>query len=167
MHSTEGGSDWQKIIICILTKPQRYDFNKANSSKLDTALTFPMQLDMLSYTTRVLQPKTKKSSNGEAAEPPLPKYMQPLAPRSPGWYDLTCVVVHVGKMDAGHYVCFCRKEDQWFKFDDSKVTLAGEQMVLEQEPYLLFYVQRNLGPADKPKAADSSGIAKTSGDGEE
>ena len=72
----------------------------------------------------------------------------PLHARSPGWYDLNAVVVHHGKMNAGHYVCFCRRDEQWFKFDDSKVTLASETQVLQAEAYMLFYIIRNLGPVE-------------------
>lgn len=72
----------------------------------------------------------------------------PLHARSPGWYDLNAVVVHHGKMNAGHYVCFCRRDEQWFKYDDSKVTLASETQVLQAEAYMLFYIIRNLGPGE-------------------
>ena len=27
-------------------------------------------------------------------------------------YDLLCVVVHVGEIDTGHYITYCRKGDQ-------------------------------------------------------
>ena len=33
---------------------------------------------------------------------------------------------------------------QWFLFDDSKVTLAGEADVLGADAYLLFYIIRSL-----------------------
>lgn len=33
---------------------------------------------------------------------------------------------------------------QWFLFDDSKVTLAGEAAVLGADAYLLFYIIRSL-----------------------
>lgn len=33
---------------------------------------------------------------------------------------------------------------QWFRFDDSMVTLATEKDVLGAQAYLLFYVVRNL-----------------------
>lgn len=143
---------------------QRYEHNnpKNNPSKIDTALRFPLQLDMSPYTSRALRQK-KKANGGidpidTASLPNYPSWMQPLTPRSPGWYDLYCVVVHLGKIDAGHYICYCKRDGQWFKYDDSKVTVATEKAVLEQEPYLLFYVVRNLGQGanDAGGSADSS-----------
>lgn len=70
-------------------------------------------------------------------------------PRSPGWYDLSTVVVHIGKLDGGHYICYCKRDRQWFKFNDNKVTLATEAQVLGAEAYLLFYILRNLGPLEE------------------
>lgn len=87
----------------------------------------------------------------------------PLHARSPGWYDLNAVVVHHGKMNAGHYICFCRRDEQWFKFDDSKVTLASEAQVLQAEAYMLFYIVRNLGPAEE-KVERITGESKNGND---
>ena len=111
-------------------------------------MNFPLQLDMSPYTTRAhRQNKARLNSH----EPPSPKSNLPLTPRSPGWYDLSSVVVHLGKIDAGHYICYCQRDGQWFKFDDSKVTVASEKVVLEAEAYLLFYVIRSLPASEKEK----------------
>ena len=103
-------------------------------------------------------PMTPPPSNSSAASSPnaaaassqqngsgLTAGSNPFCPRSHGWYDLSTVVVHVGKIDAGHYLCYCKRDEQWFKFDDSKVTLADERQVLNADAYLLFYVVRSLG----------------------
>lgn len=34
--------------------------------------------------------------------------------------------------------------EQWFKFDDHKVTMASESHVLGAEAFLLFYIIRSL-----------------------
>ena len=60
-------------------------------------------------------------------------------------YDLSAVIVHKGKMESGHYICYCREGKDWFMFDDSKVVLISESEVLEANAYLLFYVVRWLG----------------------
>lgn len=60
-------------------------------------------------------------------------------------YDLSAVVVHKGKMESGHYICYCREGNDWFMFDDSKVVLVSETEVLEANAYLLFYVIQWLG----------------------
>ena len=85
--------------------------------------------------------------------------------RSKYVYDLSSVVVHKGKLDAGHYFVFCRQGDQvrlpsflslaptltqvllkfkWMLFDDDKVTAANEADVLNVDAYLLFYGLRSL-----------------------
>lgn len=97
---------------------------------------------MSPYTTRAHKLKKKSFEDKPANYPPLPS---PLAPRSPGWYDLSSVVVHIGQMSGGHYITYCRKEERWFKFDDSKVTTVSEAEVLDAEAYILFYVVRRLG----------------------
>lgn len=77
-------------------------------------------------------------------------------------YDLMSVVVHVGEIDTGHYVSYCRvgeqvglplshtsdqlfnTHSQWFKFNDHKVELASLSEVLSAQAYLLFYIIRSL-----------------------
>lgn len=77
-------------------------------------------------------------------------------------YDLLSVVVHVGEIDTGHYVVYCRVGDQvwrrscllflhvsanteqWFAFNDHKVEMASKSEVLSAKAYLLFYIIRSL-----------------------
>ncbi|KFY24646.1 hypothetical protein V493_05121 [Pseudogymnoascus sp. VKM F-4281 (FW-2241)] len=44
----------------------------------------------------------------------------------------------------GHYISYSRVGNQWFKFDDHKVTMASESHVLGAEAFLLFYIIRSL-----------------------
>lgn len=124
---------------------------------------------MLPYTTRAHRTKKKNLPPGTDPADFDPNGPTPLSARSPGWYDLSTVVVHMGKMDAGHYVCYCRRDDTWFKFDDSKVTLATEAQVLNADAYLLFYVVRSLGrslpPEEKKKKKKERG-GEEGGEGE-
>ncbi|TDZ35108.1 Ubiquitin carboxyl-terminal hydrolase 8 [Colletotrichum sidae] len=97
-------------------------------SKIDTVVNFPLQLNMLPYTTRGRGTEAKDSFElGRSCT-----------------YDLLGVVVHVGELDTGHYVSYCRMGDQWFKFNDHKVELAANSDVLSAQPYLLFYIIRAL-----------------------
>ena len=78
-------------------------------------------------------------------------------------FDLQTVVVHIGGLNGGHYVAYCRSgkevsfadrrpralgwiltRGQWHKFDDNKVTVATERQVLGEEAYLLMYTVRNV-----------------------
>lgn len=54
-------------------------------------------------------------------------------------YDLIGVIVHKGTMDSGHYINYCRRNEDWFLFDDSKVVLARLADVLNAEAYILIY----------------------------
>ena len=87
-----------------------------------------MQIDMYPYTTHGL---VDQNDHGNTSLPYL--------------YDLSAAIVHKGKMDSGHYICYCREGSDWFIFDDSKVVLVTESEVLEANAYLLFYVVRWLG----------------------
>lgn len=89
---------------------------------------FPIQLNMYPYTTQ-----GRADHHNHDQTPQL------------HMYDLSAVVVHKGKMDSGHYICYCREGNDWFMFDDSKVVLVSETEVLEANAYLLFYIVRWLG----------------------
>ncbi|MCJ1308615.1 hypothetical protein MMC25_002268 [Agyrium rufum] len=153
--------------MCITFKRYEKTHEKKEPIKLDTKVAFPLQLDMTPYTTRNFQrvrtyqqAQKQNQQRGNAADaageppqqPPFDPYRTPLSARSLGWYDLAAVIVHIGAtINTGHYICYCRRGDRWLKFDDNKVTLAGEKEVLAANPYLLFYVVRNLkeGPNGK------------------
>ena len=124
-----------------LIRFQRYEktHEKKDPQKLDTKLNFPLQIDMSPFTAR--NHKNHKSSSTTNPWDPSSAYSS----RSPGWYDLSSVVIHIGQLNAGHYICYCRRGDRWLKFDDNKVMLADTKEVLAAEAYLLFYVARNLG----------------------
>jgi len=68
------------------------------------------------------------------------------------------VVVHHGEgTNAGHYKCFCKRDDQWFEYNDQKVMLASEKQVLGAEAYLLFYIVRDVGDMGEKKAVGERG----------
>ncbi|MCJ1394973.1 hypothetical protein MMC18_007854 [Xylographa bjoerkii] len=147
--------------VCIQFK--RYEHNKGNPQKLNTKVNFPLQLDMSPYTSRAHR-KKKTSEN----QPLSPLPVSPLTPRSLGWYDLSTVVVHEGlDVTGGHYYCFCRRDDQWFKFDDHRVTLATEAQVLDANAYILFYIIRHLGSAAEKAAITekTNGVAEQTVEG--
>jgi uncharacterized UBP type Zn finger protein len=59
-------------------------------------------------------------------------------------YHLSSVIVHKGQMDTGHYVNYTREGNEWFLFDDSKVTMVNESEVLKAEAYILVYVTSDI-----------------------
>ncbi|KAL8189550.1 hypothetical protein R6Q57_029116 [Mikania cordata] len=56
-------------------------------------------------------------------------------------YTLYGVLVHAGwSTDSGHYYCFVRTSSgTWYALDDNRVFQVSENMVFEQEAYMLFY----------------------------
>lgn len=111
---------------------KRFEFKQGRhdraASKIDTQVHFPLQLNMLPYTDLSRTQDTK--GNHELARSCT--------------YDLMSVVVHVGEIETGHYLSYCRVGDQWFKFNDHKVELASISDVLGAEAYLLFYIVRSV-----------------------
>ncbi|KAF1808465.1 cysteine proteinase [Eremomyces bilateralis CBS 781.70] len=119
----------QRLTPVLTIHLKRFEHNKT-SSKIETKVKFPLELDMYPYTTRA---KSHPIKPGSIQNPP-PSCV----------YELSSVVVHKGKIDSGHYVSYSREGPDWFQFDDVKVTLASEAEVLDANAYLLFYVLRGL-----------------------
>lgn len=130
--------------LCIHLK--RYE-NEPNAllRKLSVRVTFPLQLDMAPYTTRMQDRYGEDPDDGDfagASDNPSAKITPAslsLVPHQPRWYYLTSVIVHLGTLQGGHYISYCRHKDQWFRFDDERVKPVCKAAVLAQEPYLLFY----------------------------
>ncbi|PXF49933.1 Ubiquitin carboxyl-terminal hydrolase 22 [Gracilariopsis chorda] len=59
-------------------------------------------------------------------------------------YDLFAVVNHSGRIDSGHYTSIIRRQGEWFRCDDEKVSRIAQvgEIVRSEEAYLVFYVQR-------------------------
>lgn len=112
---------------------KRFEHSKSAPTKLETKITFPLELDFYPYTTRFKKSAKAQQSNGYI---PLP---QPAL-----IYELTGVIVHKGKIDSGHYISYSRENSDWFLFDDNKAMTASEAEVLGANAYLLFYTVRNL-----------------------
>ncbi|RDA84658.1 hypothetical protein CP532_4516 [Ophiocordyceps camponoti-leonardi (nom. inval.)] len=66
------------------------------ASKIDNVVQFPLQLNMFPYTNRV---RTSEGRDNLELERSC-------------MYDLLSVVVHVGEIETGHYVSYCRVGDQ-------------------------------------------------------
>lgn len=113
---------------------KRFEHSKSNASKLETKITFPLQLDLYPYTTRAKAAQSKKPQlNGFVPEPPNTLI-----------YELSAVIVHKGKIDSGHYISYSREGTDWFLFDDNKAVTASEAEVLDANAYLLFYMAKDV-----------------------
>jgi ubiquitin C-terminal hydrolase len=81
-------------------------------------------------------------------------------------YRLTAIVSHSGTSPlCGHYIAWCRvrsepppnnmnhedknDEGKWYLFNDSHVSPAKEEQVLDAEAFILMYERRQVLPSDK------------------
>ncbi|XP_016462441.1 ubiquitin carboxyl-terminal hydrolase 20 [Nicotiana tabacum] len=99
---------------------KRFENDGSFVEKVDKHVSFPLELDLLPYTD------SNQIANEEMK------------------YDLYAVIVHSGFSScSGHYYSFIRSApDEWYKFDDSEVFRVQEDLVLEEEAYIMFYAKR-------------------------
>jgi hypothetical protein len=106
---------------------QRFDAADFFGGKISAPIEFPNFLDATPFVAPV---------------PPMPESNPP-----PATYLLTGVVSHFGQTaSSGHYVAyaFCPRRRGWFHFDDKAVREVGEEVVLKQRAYLLFYSRADV-----------------------
>ncbi|KAG8646912.1 ubiquitin C-terminal hydrolase 12 [Manihot esculenta] len=102
-------------VLQLQLKRFEYDFMRDTMVKINDRYEFPLQLDL-------------DRENG--------KYLSPEADRSVrNLYTLHSVLVHSGGVHGGHYYAFIRPtlSDQWFKFDDERVTKEDMKRALEEQ----------------------------------
>ncbi|CAL5365147.1 unnamed protein product [Camellia sinensis] len=102
-------------VLQLQLKRFEYDFMRDTMVKINDRYEFPLQLDL-------------DRENG--------KYLSPEADRSVrNLYTLHSVLVHSGGVHGGHYYAYIRPTltDQWFKFDDERVTKEDIKRALEEQ----------------------------------
>uniref|UniRef100_A0A0D6QRD3 ubiquitinyl hydrolase 1 n=1 Tax=Araucaria cunninghamii TaxID=56994 RepID=A0A0D6QRD3_ARACU len=102
-------------VLQLQLKRFEYDFMRDMMVKINDRYEFPLQLDL-------------DRENG--------RYLSPDADRSVrNLYTLHSVLVHSGGVHGGHYYAYIRPtlSDQWFKFDDERVTKEDMKRALEEQ----------------------------------
>ncbi|XP_047317726.1 ubiquitin C-terminal hydrolase 12-like isoform X2 [Impatiens glandulifera] len=102
-------------VLQLQLKRFEYDFMRDTMVKINDRYEFPLELDL---------------DRGNC------KYLSPEADRSVrNLYTLHSVLVHSGGVHGGHYYAFIRPTlcDQWFKFDDERVTKEDIKRALEEQ----------------------------------
>ncbi|CAN8064949.1 unnamed protein product [Agarophyton chilense] len=150
-------------IICFHFKRFEQSFASIRRSemvKIDTPVEFPADgLDLFPFqTSEVLRRRdgdavqqvgttavsntTDPPPNDQPKGPKSPKAM--VRPSKDAVYDLFAVVNHSGRIDSGHYTSIIRRQGEWFRCDDEKVSRVAEvgEIIRSEEAYLVFYVQR-------------------------
>lgn len=60
-------------------------------------------------------------------------------------YELFSAICHIGSVNTGHYVVFTKNaQGQWLKFDDSVISIAKQEDVVNSNAYLLYYIIHNI-----------------------
>lgn len=112
--------------------------DKSSARKVEAPVRFPASLNMVEFTTHAV----KASSPGPKAKPGADALYP--GPDSLYEYDLFAVVCHEGSIDNGHYICYTRHQDEWYRYDDDKVTHSTLGACLNSQAYMCFYVKRHL-----------------------
>ncbi|KAJ9540076.1 hypothetical protein OSB04_026582 [Centaurea solstitialis] len=102
-------------VLQLQLKRFEYDFMRDTMVKINDRYEFPLQLDL-------------DREDG--------KYLSPQADRSVrNLYTLHSVLVHSGGVHGGHYYAYIRPtlSDQWFKFDDERVTKEDMKRALDEQ----------------------------------
>ncbi|KAI3734586.1 hypothetical protein L6452_14057 [Arctium lappa] len=102
-------------VLQLQLKRFEYDFMRDTMVKINDRYEFPLQLDL-------------DREDG--------KYLSPQADRSVrNLYTLHSVLVHSGGVHGGHYYAYIRPtlSDQWFKFDDERVTKEDIKRALDEQ----------------------------------
>jgi len=116
--------------------------DRGTAHKIEASVRFPASINMAEYTTLVMNARDGKHERGRETEgSDLDSYSGPQALYD---YDLFSVVCHDGQIDNGHYTCFTRYQDEWYHFDDDKVTHSTLGKCLKSQAYMCFYVKKHL-----------------------
>jgi ubiquitin carboxyl-terminal hydrolase 22/27/51 len=141
-------------ILCMQVNRFQNEFRGGSvvQKKIKGRVQYPLEIDMMPYTT-----KGKKSKKGREEGKGEEGHDDERGGDDGGGdrftYELESVIVHEGKaIEQGHYFAFCRGTSgeerggrrEWYMFNDAKVTVAAEGLVLEQEAYLLFYSLKRI-----------------------
>ncbi|KAL6298643.1 cysteine proteinase [Sparassis latifolia] len=115
--------------------------DKTTAHKIEAPVRIPASLNMAPYTSLVMDTKSEEGKgSGMGHSTSFPH----IGPEALYEYELFSVVCHEGQIDNGHYTCYARSQDEWYRFDDDKVTHSSLGACLNSQAYMCFYVKRHL-----------------------
>lgn len=138
---------------------------------------FPLMLDIYELCTPELQEKmapfrSKFKELEDKVPGPVPKvnqgtqkevkyepfaFPEDVGSNNCGYYELQAVLTHQGRSSSsGHYVSWVkRKQDEWIKFDDDKVSIVSPEDILRLSgggdwhiAYVLLYGPRRIAASE-------------------
>uniref|UniRef100_A0A4W4FED5 Ubiquitin carboxyl-terminal hydrolase n=1 Tax=Electrophorus electricus TaxID=8005 RepID=A0A4W4FED5_ELEEL len=139
-----------------------YKEKESVNAKVLKDVKFPLMLDVYELCTADLQEKmvSVRSKFKDMEDRKLEKLQHARAYAQidgNGYYELQAVLTHQGRSSSsGHYVAWVRrKEDEWVKFDDDKVSVVTPEEILKLSgggdwhiAYVLVYGPRRLEVLD-------------------
>ncbi|XP_040209978.1 ubiquitin carboxyl-terminal hydrolase 14 [Rana temporaria] len=154
-----------------------YKEKESVNAKVLKDVKFPLMLDIYDLCTPELQEKmapfrSKFKELEDKVPGPVPKVIQgiqkevkfepfafpeDLGSNNCGFYELQAVLTHQGRSSSsGHYVSWVkRKQDEWIKFDDDKVSIVSPEDILRLSgggdwhiAYVLLYGPRRIAASE-------------------
>ena len=117
---------------------KRFDYNRIFGGKITKQITYPEILNLRPYMSEC---------KGEAIN-----------------YKLFAVLVHLGTTsNSGHYFCYVRNSNgNWYLMDDSRVSSASLNQVLDQQAYMLFYTRIASSKENRDSPFNTNSILNSS-----
>lgn len=156
------------ILVIHFKRFRQQQFKGSHASKLTTMVDFPLTgFDLSSWhlangsngTSSVDSTLSRKSKSAKIGAALTKTNLH-----EDHRYDLYAVCYHQGDtLETGHYTAACKNpyDQQWYKFDDQRVSLIKNEDVTEKiinnEAYMLFYQRRKVS-----ESSDSSGASTSS-----
>lgn len=107
---------------------KRFKHNSLNdtSSKIETPIKIPLYLNMTRYSIGH-DPHDSEQIDEDKI------------------FELFALVCHIGSVNTGHYIVLTKDGNgQWFKFDDSVVSMVSQEEVTNTNAYLVFYITHKI-----------------------
>ncbi|KAK6465015.1 hypothetical protein DFJ63DRAFT_338 [Scheffersomyces coipomensis] len=107
-------------ILSIQLKRFKHNSSNDTSSKIEDSVQIPLYLNMNKYCVSQNENEDK-------------------------FYELFALVCHIGSVNTGHYIVLIKnRQGEWFKFDDSIISMISPEEVKNTNAYLLFYITRKI-----------------------
>ena len=75
----------------------------------------------------------------------ISKYVVEENSRKDSMYDLCAISQHYGSLSSGHYTAFCKNENEWYNFDDEKISkISNTNHVVSKGAYILIFRKKSL-----------------------
>lgn len=127
------------LVACFHIKRFEHSLKRKMAKKIDRYVQFPFYLDMTPFLSSSIL-RSRFGNRIFSIDDRDSDADMELASE----FEIFAVITHCGKLESGHYTTYLRKNNQWYKCDDSWITCVSENTVRASQAYMLFYVQKVL-----------------------